>query len=141
MAARDDMNVKVRDALADDVVDGNERPFGAHGILHSDGQNANVGENGVEECGRKIGDGAKMALRYQQGMPREKRAVIEEGKRASIFKNENGIELVLRDFAEDAITACHGVSASISAPALHFLSRIRKDGQPRRPFQRGQSDR
>ncbi len=56
------MNMEVRNALADAIVGGDERAFGAHTKLDCRGKQAHIGKQWREERIRQIVDGLQMAL-------------------------------------------------------------------------------
>ena len=52
--ARDDVDMEVRDALADDVVDGDEAAVCFHCCLHFSGEHLSVGEKRANQFGGEI---------------------------------------------------------------------------------------
>ena len=52
--AWDDVDVEVRDALADDVVDGDEGAVCLHCCLHFAGEHLSVGEKRADQGGGKV---------------------------------------------------------------------------------------
>lgn len=116
------MHVKVRNALANDVVDGNECSFGAHGILNGGGQYADIRENGVKKCGREISDCAQVLPGNQQAMARKERAMVKKCDGVFVFENANGIEVAAGDFAECAFSdsCCEYVEIELRVCAFSF---------------------
>ena len=69
------------DALADPVVDGDERALGLQARLHRAGQELDIGEERADEAGRQVGEGRHVLPRHEQTVAAEERAVIEEADR------------------------------------------------------------
>ena len=100
--ARDDVDVKMRDALADDVVHGDEGAFCFHRLLHSAGEHLSVGEKRTDQGGGEIRQSGVVCFRNQQDVAGEKRADVEEGDGDFVFENNLGFEFARNDFAEEA---------------------------------------
>ena len=100
--AWDDVDVEVRDALADDVVDGDEGAVCLHCCLHFAGEHLSVGEKRADQGGGEIGQSGVMRFRNQQDVAGEKRADVEEGDGDFVFENNFGFHFARNDFAEKA---------------------------------------
>ena len=101
-AARHDVHVKMRNALADAIVKGHESTLGVHATLDSNGQYLNVGEEGRDQRGGQIGQSFEMIFRDEQTMPGEQRAVIEKRQGVLILEDFGSGSGTLNDFAEQA---------------------------------------
>jgi hypothetical protein len=100
--ARDDVDMEVRDALTDDVVDGDEAAVCFHCCLHFSGEHLSVGEKRADQGGGEIRQSGVMRFRNQQDVAGEKRANVKEGDRDFVFENDFGFEFSRNDFAEKA---------------------------------------
>lgn len=100
--ARDDVDVKMRDTLADDVVHGDEGAFCFHYLLHFAREHLSVGEKRADQFGGEIGQSGVVRFRNEQNVAGEKRAHVEEGQGDFIFENNFGFEFARNDFAEEA---------------------------------------
>jgi len=100
--AGDDVDVKMRDALADNVVHGDEGAFRFHYLLHFAGKHLSVGEKRADQFGGEIRQGGVMRFRDQQDVAGEKWANVEEGHGDFVFENNFGFEFARNDFAEEA---------------------------------------
>jgi len=100
--SRNDVDVKVRNALADNIVDCNEAAFRLHAVLNFTGEFLGIDEKWTDQIGREIEQRWIVALGNQQDVAREKRADVEEGHRNFIFENNFGFDFACDDFAEQA---------------------------------------
>jgi hypothetical protein len=100
--ARNDMDMEVRDALADDVVHGDEAAVCLHCCLHFAGEQLCVGEKRADQSGGEIRQSGVVRFRNQQDVAGEKRANVEEGDGDFVFENNFGFEFSRNDFAEQA---------------------------------------
>lgn len=100
--AGNDVDVKMRHALADDVVHGDEGAFSFHGLLHFAGKHLSVGEKRSDQFGGEIRQSGVVRFRNQQDVAGEKRANVEEGHGDFVFENNFGFEIARNDFAEEA---------------------------------------
>lgn len=82
---RHDMHMQVRHTLADPIVNCDQRPFSFHGCLHGPRQQLCRAEKWRDQIRRQIAERLVMLSWNQQGMPREKRPVIEERQRHRIL--------------------------------------------------------
>ena len=100
--ARDDVDVKVGNTLADDVVHGDEGAFCFHYLLYFSGEHLSVGEKRADQGGGEIRQSGVMRLWNQQNVAREKRADIEERHGDFVFENNFGFHFARDDLAEKA---------------------------------------
>jgi len=100
--ARDDVDVKMRDALADDVVHGDEGAFCFHYLLHFAREHLSVGEKRADQFGGEIGQSGIVRFRNEQDVAGEKRANVEKGQGDFVFENNFCFEFARSDFAEQA---------------------------------------
>jgi len=107
-AARHDMHVKVRDALADAIVDGDETAVGLKRGLHRLGQEAGSGEKGRNTIGRQIGEGFKVGPWDKQRVAGKERPGVEEGQNVPGFIYFGSREGSGGDLAENARSDGHG---------------------------------
>ena len=77
--ARDDVDVKMRDALADDVVHGDEGALRFHYLLHFAREHLSVGEKRADQGGGKIGQSGVVRFGNEQDVAGEKGTNVEEG--------------------------------------------------------------
>lgn len=110
LSPRDDVHVKMWNALADDIVDSDERSLGMHRILHRHGYHAHIVENGVQQCGVKIRQRRRMPFRDQQAMPRKQWPVVEKDESIFVFPYAKGIPRIILDGAERAFTLDRALS-------------------------------
>src|SRR5439155_11356863 len=78
LAPGHDVDVEVRHALADAVVDGHEAAVRLHPVLHRRGQRAGPQEERTDARGREVAERLVMLLGHEQAMAGEDGAVIEE---------------------------------------------------------------
>ncbi len=100
--ARNDVDVKVRNALADDVVDCDEAAFRLHGLLHFASELLGIDEKRTYQIGREIEQCWVVGFGNQQDMAGEKRAHVEKGHGDLVFENNFGFDFVGDNFAERA---------------------------------------
>ncbi len=90
------MDVEVRDALANSIVDGHERTLGAKSSFHGMGEELAIREKRSQQIDGEIHESFVMSFGNQQRVTREEGAMIEKPKRHLVFKNA-----VVRSFAAD----------------------------------------
>ncbi len=100
--ARDDVDVKVGDALADDVVDGDKAAVRFHYFLHFSGEHLRVGEKWADQGGGEIRQSGVVHFRNQQDVAGKKWADVEEGHGNFVFENNFGFEFARNNFAKQA---------------------------------------
>jgi hypothetical protein len=100
--ARDDVDMEMGDALADDVVDGDEGAVCFHCCLHFSSEHLSVGEKRADQGCGEIRQSGVVSSRNQQDVAGEKRANVEEGDRDFVFENDLGFQFARSDFAEKA---------------------------------------
>ena len=84
------MDVKVRHALADLVVHGDERPLGPDRPLDRLSQPLGVPEQGMDQMIGEIGEGLVMLAGDQKDMAGKEGTVVEEGDGALVFHDDGG---------------------------------------------------
>lgn len=100
--SRNDVDVKVRNALADHVVDCDEAAFCLHGLLHFAGELLGIDEKRTYQIGREVEQRCIVGFGNQQDMAREKRTHVEKGHGDLVFENNFGFDFVGGNFAERA---------------------------------------
>lgn len=85
--ARHNMNVKVRHALADSIIDRNKCPFCLHCFLHGSRQELCPHKKASHKILGKIEQGFIMRPRNQQAMPWEEGAPIKERNRHGVLED------------------------------------------------------
>jgi len=101
--ARNDVNMQVRHALADAIVDGDERPRGVQTLLHGGAEQLRAPKQRRNEFRGKIRQRFNVPPRDQQAVAWKERAVIEKGQRLLIFKHDIRLRRSGSDLAEQAI--------------------------------------
>jgi hypothetical protein len=94
------MDVKVRDALTDDVVNCYEAAFRLHGVLYLAGEHLGVDEKWTDEVSREIEQRWIVGFGNEQDVAGEKRAHVEKGHGDLVFENYFGFDFACNDFAE-----------------------------------------
>jgi hypothetical protein len=102
MATRHDMDMEVRHALADHIVDRHERTVATGGLRHGAGQASREGEEGTHFGHGQIGKGRDVLPRHEQNVAGQERASIEEGDARWIVEDDLGRRIAADDSAEDA---------------------------------------
>jgi hypothetical protein len=97
------VDVQVRDALADAVVDRDEAALGAEGVLDRAGQPPDAAEERLHQLVRQVGQRLEVSAGHQQHVPREQRTVVEERDALPVVVDHVGRELSEHDPAEDAV--------------------------------------
>jgi hypothetical protein len=128
MATRHDVDMEVRHALADHVVDRHERTVVTSRLRQCACQTSREGEEGAHFGGGQIGKGGDMLSGDEQNVAGQERASIEEGDTRWIVEDDLGRRIAADDGAEDALaTACS-------------IARLERDIEnhdgPRSPFSR-----
>lgn len=101
--SRHDVNVQVRNALADAVVDRDKAAFRFHASLDRFRNELNARKKRSEKPGREIDDGLEMFLRNEQAVPGKERTAIEKGNGNVIFKYDLCFGVPLNNPAEYAL--------------------------------------
>ncbi len=101
-AARDDVDVKMRDALADHVVHGHEAAFRLHHLLNFSSEHLRVQEKRADQRSGQIRQRVIVRLRNEQDVAGEKRAHVEKSHGDFVFENNFGFQFARHDFAEKA---------------------------------------
>ena len=97
------MHVKVRDALADDVVERHEGALGVERLDHRAGQQPGVGEQRLQQVVGQVGQRLVMLPAGSAGVAGEQGAVVEEGERSLVLEHDVGIGFPPRNRAERAV--------------------------------------
>lgn len=96
------MYVEMRNALADAIVDCDQRSIGFHSCLHGTGKQLCGGKEGPDQLSRQISQRLIMLARNEQAMAWKERPVIEERQRERVFVNHPGGIGPRNDGAEQA---------------------------------------
>jgi hypothetical protein len=110
VATRHDVNVKVRHALADDIVDRHERAFAAGGLGHGTRQALRKGEERSYLGDGQIGKGRDVRPGYQENMAGQERASIEECDPRWLVEDDFGRSFTADDGAEDTSATARAVA-------------------------------
>lgn len=97
-----DVDVQVGHALADVVVDRDERAVGLHRHPYGAAEAAGGIEQRADEIDREVVEGSDVAAGYQQGVAGEHGVPIEEGERLRFIEDDVGWQPPGDDFAERA---------------------------------------
>ena len=128
--AGDYVDVKMRNALADAIVGGDEDALSLHALLDGGSQHFYGGEKRTEQGIGQIVNGLQVAFGNHQAVSREQRAMVQEGQRGIIFVDHVILRGSAQNFAERAIgiefIVGHGGGAWVRLGA----TRIRRE--PRR---------
>ena len=84
------MDVQVGDALADPVIDGDERARGPQPPLDRARQHLDGGEERRDRCRWQVEQRLHMRARHDQRMPGEERPMVEEGHRQCVLVHDVG---------------------------------------------------
>ena len=107
------MHVQMGNALADTIIDGDERALGLKTRLDSAREPLRIAEQRLQQIGWQVGERLIVLARNQQTVPWEERPPIEEGDGPIVFENDVRRRLPGGNLAEDA---AHGFTHSITAP-------------------------
>ena len=108
-----DVNMKMRHALADAVVGGDERALRLHSQFDSGSKHFYIREKGRDKKLRQLLDRFKVTPGDKQAVAGKQGAMVEEGD--SVFIRENtGPVIIAHDFAEGAVfVEFGGISAHV----------------------------
>jgi hypothetical protein len=81
------VDVEVGDALADDVVEGDERPRLPHRLGDRPRQQSGVGKQRPYQLVREVGERLDVLPRDQQAVPGEERPIVEERERDLVLED------------------------------------------------------
>jgi hypothetical protein len=110
MVTRYDMDMEVRHALADDIVDRHERTVATGGISHGACQTSREGEEWSHVSEGQIGKGRDMLPGYEQHVAGQERLSIEEGDTSWIIKDDLGRRMAADDGAEDTCVTARAIT-------------------------------
>ena len=128
MVTRYDMDMEVRHALADDIVDRHERTVATGGLCHGACQTSREGEEWSHVGEGQIGKGRDMLPGQEQHVARQERSSIEEYDASWIVQHDLGGRIAADDGAEDT---------RVTARAITQLELDVEDHSgPRSPFSR-----
>ena len=104
----DDVRVKMRNALADAIIDGYKNALGLHAAHYGIGEKAHVGEKRAEERIGQVHQGLEVRFDDEQAMAGKQGAVIEEGEGDFVFEDFVAGDGAANDLAERAVIDEHG---------------------------------
>ena len=104
----------VGDALADDVVEGEERPVGAEGVALGGGHPPPASRSGPSSAGWQRPDGGGVPARDDQGVALEHRAGVEEAQELGFVEHQVGRPGAGDDLVEDADVGWGSRPASVA---------------------------
>src|SRR5439155_838561 len=130
LAAWNDVDVEVRHALTDAVVDGDERAFGSERELCGARQELSVQEKRGNQRGWQIEQSLKMLARNQQTMAGEKRPVVKERQGRLVFENRATGDLAAHDLAKGAVLPAVVKQASALCILVHCHRGVSYSTQP-----------
>ena len=84
------MQVHVRDSLADDVIEGEERPLGSEGSLLSCAHPTASGQEVPEEVLGHLGEDGVVGARDDEGVAVEHGPVVQEGHTGLVLEQQVG---------------------------------------------------
>jgi hypothetical protein len=102
LSARYNVDVKMRNALADMVVDGDKGPLGLHSDFYGMGEELGIRKQGSDEIGGKIDQRLAMIFRDQKTMAGKEGPVIQKGQGQVVLKYYNRLQLFPDDSAKFA---------------------------------------
>ena len=102
------MNMKMGDALADLVVDREERAIRPQSLFHCPGQQSGLRKNRLNGLRREVGQGLEMHPRDQQAVAGKERAMVEKGQNRGGLPNYRCRNGAIDDLTEKA--ACDHTS-------------------------------
>ena len=115
LGPRHHVHVEVRDGLADEVVDGDERPLCSEGVEDGSGSSLNVAQKWLHQALWQIKQCLDMANRCDQDMTLEHRPMIKERDHLLVPGNNRSVQ-----FATDDLTdhIAHGDETSVPLAPL-----------------------
>ena len=90
------------DALADAVVDGDERPIGGFALFNGPFQQLHILEQWPDEGRGEVGQRLVMLLWHEQAVAGEKRPLVQKSQGEAVFKDQRGLFLTAEDATERA---------------------------------------
>ncbi len=109
--------MQMRNALADPIVDGNERPLRPHSILHSPADQLHVAEEAVHAPRRQLGKGFTVIPRHDEDMPVKERPPVQEGSRNFVLEDHKSRFFTGYDPTEG--TLLHGPRVAVLGSRFH----------------------
>ncbi len=113
---RYDVDVKVWNALADPIVNGDKRPLHQQTLFERLSQELCIGKQGCNQSSRQIDQCFNVIPRRQQTVTGEQWPVIQEGKRSFILVNHMARGLAPNDLAKSTVVT--GIAAHRHTLAL-----------------------
>ncbi len=96
------MNVQMRHALTNPIVDCHEGSLGRQGRFNCARKKLSILEKGSDQMVGQIGQSFIVCFWNQEAMARENGPMIEKGQRDLIFKNQAGNHFAADDLAKGA---------------------------------------
>ena len=103
LAARNDVNMEMRNALAHAIVDGHEASLGVHALGDGAGKKLHVQKERTDQLSRQVRKRLEMALYDEEAMAGEKRPMIQKCEGELVFKNFVAGNAAADDIAERAV--------------------------------------
>ena len=103
LAARNDVNMEMRDALADPIVDGHEGALGVHALDDGAGKKLDIQKERADQLIGQVRKRLEVALYDEEAMAGEKRPMIQKCERDIVFKNFVAGNAAADDIAERAV--------------------------------------
>lgn len=97
------VNMNVRYALADPIVDGEEGPLRFQALLDRQGEQSRICRHLRPYLGGNIDQRISVGARNEQDVAGEQRSIVEKCQRLFILKHNRGGNLAAGDLAKDAI--------------------------------------
>ena len=99
-AAGHDVDMQMGDALADFVVDRDERSLGTQALFHGSSEEAGLGKKRLQDVGGEVCKGLVMRSGDEQAMSGEEGPVVEKGKAQFRLPDYGGSAGTGHDFTE-----------------------------------------
>jgi hypothetical protein len=128
VATRHDVDVEVRHALTDHIVNRHERAVATGSVRHGASQTLREGEEWAQLGDGQIEKGPNMLPGHEQNVAGQERPSIEEGDACWIVENDLGGRIAADDGAEDT----PGIARTIG----RLERNVEDHGGPRSPFSR-----
>ena len=128
LAARNDMDVEMRAALADAIIDGDESSLGVHPLHDGARKKLNIQKERADQFIGQVGERLEVILYDEEAMAGEKRPMIQKCERDIVFKNFVAGNAAADDIAERTVFFQLGnkFHLGIGAPPAGRGSRKRK---------------
>jgi len=110
------MHVKMRKALAHNIINRYKRSLRTHRALHRNRDDAHIVKDRMHQQRRKIRKSCDVSFRDQKAMPRKQRPVIEKHERVIVLKNARNVSRIALNHAKCALVL--GSASNCSLPAV-----------------------